>query len=197
MTDTPQKTPATKGASTPLDRLMEASGVKTKVQPRQEFLELGRRMDQSFQAVVAETGQALQSAKETQQQTEHMFNQLKNFCSTTMPKEMENALEKMAQRGFDESLQPLRDKIRETAQDMETCRWKLCDSIWELRLFAGSALTGVLLALVAFGVMYHFFFSESYDEMKRYAQWGRKVEAEFQRMPAKQRAQVFAYYGRP
>jgi hypothetical protein len=176
------------------DGLMEAAGLRKDRAPLEELLQIKEQMTGSFDKLMTEAHRAIVSAQQTQDASEKMFQQLQKYCSEKVPEQMVKALDAVARDGFQKSLIPLDDSFVRAARDIDYCRDRLTRLSWNWRMLVGPVAAGVAAVLVLVGLMYGMFHRE-FADMKRYAEWGRRVEAKVLSCEAKDRKALFGWFG--
>ena len=88
----------TMGDDSPKDKLLEASGLHKKEMPLQGLRELQERTNAYLEATVREAEKVVAAAQSSKRSSEEMFQQLRKYCSETVPVQMVAALDEMARK---------------------------------------------------------------------------------------------------
>lgn len=169
------------------ERLLVASGVQKEKTPLEELLEVRDQINSSIEKLFTKGEKAAITAQENQRATEEMFQRLQKYCNEKVPAQMIKALDTMALKGFNESLQPLKDSVASAAHDIDQCRKSLTRLSWEWRLVLGAGCTVVAALVIGSSLIYYLLFSERMAEMRRVENLGKKLETRYQHSSAKER----------
>ena len=169
----------------PTEKLLEASGLQ-RVKPSQQTPEEKvEQMERLFKGMMEDVKKAVILASQAQGRGESMIESLKKYCKETLPKQMVQAIDEVAEQGVQDSLKPLDEAVvravaelrgvqKELAGDVVECRKSLDKMSWYWFRDLGILALGMGLAM-GFLVRCQFI-GDKIEENKRYEVWGRKVE---------------------
>ena len=169
----------------PTEKLLEASGLqraKPALQTREERVE---QMEGLFKGMMEDVKKAAILASEAQGRGESMIASLKKYCKETLPKQMVQAIDEVAEQGVQNSLKPLDEAVERAVADLgvlqnslagelDECRKRL-DEMWWYR-FRDMSILALGMGLAMGFLVRCQFIGDKIEENKRYEVWGRKVE---------------------
>jgi hypothetical protein len=192
----------------PTEKLLGASGLQ-RAKPAQHAPEEERveQMERLFKALMEDVKKAATLASQAQGRGESMIESLKKYCKETLPKQMVQAIDEVAEQGVQNSLKPLDGAVERTVADLgglrnslaaeiDECRKRL-DEMWWYRFRDLSCLA--LAMGVTMGLLVRCqFVGNKIDENKRYEVWGRKVAQMVEKAENnKAKKEFYDWVGRP
>lgn len=125
------------------------------------------------------------------------YIKLQSYVSNKLPMIIKDSIETTAKMHINQSvdnlLLPLKEEIDGLSRDVEDCRVKLRKMSWSWRLFVGQVGTGLTFAMIG-GVIVYF---GLIGDMRRYANWGKKVEKTVNTYNQKARDVLLQDFGKP
>jgi hypothetical protein len=176
----------------PAEKLLEASGVARQNSGEQSPQNRLAQMERLFREVMADLEKDRASVKLVQDRGEAMIQSLKNFCRETLPRELAGSIDKVAEDGVRSCLRPLNESLRDAVGDLDECRKSLGKMSWYWLRDLGIA--GVMAGMIA-GCLVYFVFLRTAEDAKRFEEWGRKVEQNIERLPPKDKENLYKRIG--
>jgi hypothetical protein len=169
----------------PTEKLLEASGLQRAkpAQPKPE--ERVEQMERLFKGMVEDVKKAVLLASEAHGRGESMIESLKKYCKETLPKQMVQSIDEVAEQGVRNSLKPLDGAVERAVAELGELQKKLAGDVAECRKsldkmtlywFRDLGILALGMGLSMGFLVRCQFVGNKIDENKRYEVWGRKVE---------------------
>jgi hypothetical protein len=168
----------------PTEKLLTASGLQKNHVAPQTAEQKVEEMERLFKGMMEDVKKAATLAREAHGRGESMIESLKKYCSETLPKQMVQAIDEVAEQGVQNSLKPLDAGVCRAVADLKGLHNQLAVDLKSYReTFATLPwyrLWDITFLALGIGVTMGFlvrcqFIGDKIDENKRYEVWGRKI----------------------
>jgi DNA-binding ferritin-like protein len=169
----------------PTDKLLEASGLQRAKPAQQTPEERVEQMERLFKGMMEDVKKAVILASQAQGRGESMIESLKKYCKETLPKQMVEAIDEVAEQGVQNSLKPLDEAVERAVAELRALQKGLVGGLEECRKSLDKMpwyqFRDLAILALGMGVGMGFlvrcqFVGDKIEENKRYEVWGRKVE---------------------
>jgi len=172
-------------AKSPTEKLLEASGLQRAKPAQQTPEERVEQMERLFKGMMEDVKKAVILASQAHGRGESMIESLRKYCKETLPEQMVQAIDEVAEQGVQNSLKPLDEGVERAvadlrgfqkalAGDLEVCRKSLDKMSWYR--FRDLSILALGMGLGMGFLVRCQFIGDKIEENKRYEVWGRKVE---------------------
>ena len=125
------------------------------------------------------------------------YLKLQTYVTNKLPQLIKDGIETTARahikQTVDDMLLPLKEGTGGIARDVDDCRVKLRKMSWSWRLFVGQIGTGLVAAMIGGCIVYFGLLGD----LRRYAEWGKKVEIKVNTYNPKTRDVLLQDFGKP
>ncbi|QEM66735.1 hypothetical protein FO488_00230 [Geobacter sp. FeAm09] len=175
-----------------LEKLFKENQAKAEAKPGENEPEEMERLRLEVLAAVAKTKEVCTAGEAA---LSDAYTKLETFATNKIPRLIQTNVEAVTQveikAAVEGIMRPLSEGIIGTVRDVEVCRSRLRGLSWNWRLFVGPVAMGLVTVIVGgclvfFGVL---------GDLRRYANWGRKVEEKIDTYSPKTREVLFQDFG--